>query len=237
MPELVLPEGVEMVCRETPEETARVLAEAVAAEVRQRLASGGRASLVVSGGSTPVPFFDHLSRAELDWPLVTVLLADERWVPESDPDSNARLVRAHLLQNRARGAGFVSLKTPAPDPQQALPHIERRLAELELPLDVLILGMGTDGHTASLFPDAPELSLALKSCSGQRVALMTPPSQIHTRITLTLPVLQSARFIALHLKGADKLDTLASAAANPDDWQSMPIRAFLRPGLTIYWSP
>ncbi|MDR9423822.1 MAG: 6-phosphogluconolactonase [Marinobacter sp.] len=237
MPELALPEGVEMVRRETPDETARSLAEAVAGELRQRLANAETASLVVSGGSTPVPFFDHLSRAELDWSRVTVLLADERWVPENDPASNARLVRTHLLQNRAQGAGFLPLKTAASDPQQALPHIERRLAELELPLDVLVLGMGNDGHTASLFPDAPELPLALKPCRGQRAALMTPPSQIHTRFTLTLPVLQSARFIALHLKGADKLDTLASAAANPDDWQSMPIRAFLRPGLTIYWSP
>jgi len=237
MPELVLPEGVEMIRRETPEETARTLAEAVADVLRQRLSSAGRASLVVSGGSTPVPFFDHLSRAELNWRRVTVLLADERWVPESDPASNARLVRTHLLQNGAQGAGFLSLKTTASDPQQALPHIERRLAELELPLDVLVLGMGTDGHTASLFPDAPELPLALKPCRGHRVALMTPHSQVHPRITLTLPVLESARFTALHLKGADKLDTLASAVANPDDWQSMPIRAFLRPGLTIYWSP
>lgn len=226
-----------MVRRETPEETARALAEAVADVLRQRLAETGRASLVVSGGSTPVPFFDHLSRAELDWPRVTVLLADERWVPESDPASNARLVRTHLLQNGAQGAGFLSLKTPVPDPEQALPDIERRLAELELPLDVLVLGMGTDGHTASLFPNAPELPAALKPTGGQRAALMTPPSPIHARVTLTLPVLESARFIALHLKGADKLDTLASAAANPDDWHSMPIRAFLRPGLTIYWSP
>lgn len=237
MPEPVLAEGVEVVRRETPEETARALAEAVADILRQRLAETGRASLVVSGGSTPVPFFDHLSKADLDWPRVTVLLADERWVPESDPASNARLVRTHLLQNGAEGAEFLSLKTPVPDPEQALPDIERRLAELELPLDVLVLGMGTDGHTASLFPDAPELPLALKPCGGHRVALMTPPSQMHPRITLTLPVLESARFTALHLKGADKLDTLASAAANPDDWQHMPIRAFLRPGLTIYWSP
>jgi len=237
MPEPVLAEGVEVVRRETPEETARALAEAVADVLRQRLAETGRASLVVSGGSTPVPFFDHLSKADLDWPRVTVLLADERWVPESDPASNTRLVRTHLLQNGAEGAGFLSLKTPVPDPEQALADIERRLAELELPLDVLVLGMGTDGHTASLFPDAPELPLALKPCGGHRVALMTPPSQMHSRITLTLPVLENARFTALHLKGADKLDTLASAAANPDDWQHMPIRAFLRPGLTIYWSP
>ncbi len=237
MPESALPLGIDMIVRDTPEEAARALADEVAEALRQRLAEAGQASLVVSGGSTPVPFFDCLSRAELDWPRVTVLLADERWVPENDAASNTRLVKAHLLQNKARVAEFLSLKVPVSDPHQALPQIERRLADLELPLDVLVLGMGTDGHTASLFPDAPELSQAMAPVSGQRVALVTPPSQDQARMTLTLPVLNGARFTALHLKGQDKLDTLARAAANREDWQLMPIRAFLKPDLAIYWSP
>lgn len=237
MPELDLPEGIDMIARETPDEAAAALTDAVAGILRQRLAELGQASLVVSGGSTPVPFFERLSHAELDWSRVTVLLADERWVDEESPASNTALVKRHLLQNEARAAELLSLKLSGCDPQQALPEIELSLAELKLPLDVVVLGMGTDGHTASLFPDAPELMRALAPAGGQRAAVMHPPSQAQARITLTLPVLQSARFIALHLRGADKLDTLARAAVNPDDWQSMPIRAFLETGLAIYWSP
>lgn len=234
--ELALPDGVEWVARDTPQAAAGALAEAVAEALRQRLAQAGRASLAVSGGSTPVPFFDQLSRAELDWSRVTVLLADERWVPETDPASNTALVKAHLLQNRAAAAQWLPLTTPDANPVQALSQLEACLASLALPLDVLVLGMGNDGHTASLFPDAPELSQALAPPGGQRVAAMTPPSQPQARITLTLPVLQGARVTALHLRGAEKLDTLARAAADPTDWQAMPIRAFLRPGLKIYWS-
>lgn len=237
MSELALPDGIGMVTRDTPDEVARALATEVAGVLRQRLAHASGASLVVSGGSTPVPFFEQLSRAELDWARVTVLLADERWVPESDPASNTALVKKHLLKNLAGSAELLPLYLPVSDPQQALPQIESRLVALSLPLDVLVLGMGTDGHTASLFPDAPELASAMALDSGQRAALMTPPSQAHARITLTLPVLRGARFTALHLKGVDKLETLARAAAHPEACHTMPVRAFLQPGLKIYWSP
>ena len=234
--ELALPEGVEILASDTPEKSAEALAEAVSAELRQRLSRADRVSLVVSGGSTPVPFFDALSRAELDWPRVTVLLADERWVPESDPASNTALVKARLLQNRAAAAQWLPLFVPEAEPRQGVSQIELRLAELELPLDVLILGLGSDGHTASLFPDAPELMQGLAPKDGQRVAIMTPPSQAQTRVTLTLPVLMSARFTALHVRGEEKLRTLARATVDPGNWEAMPIRALLRPGLNIYWS-
>ena len=234
--ELALPEGVEILANDTPEESAEALAEAVSAELRLRLSRADRVSLVVSGGSTPVPFFDALSRAELDWPRVTVLLADERWVPESDPASNTALVKARLLQNRAAAAHWLPLFVRGSEPLQGLSQVESRLAELELPLDVLILGLGSDGHTASLFPDAPELMQGLAPKDGQRAAIMTPPSQAQTRVTLTLPVLLSARFTALHVCGEKKLRTLARAVAEPGNWEAMPIRALLRPGLNIYWS-
>jgi len=235
--DLPLPEGVKVFFSETAQECAGQLALHVAESLRGRLRRGGRTSLVVSGGSTPVPFFQTLAQQELAWARVTMLLADERWVPEGDPASNTTLVRQNLLQGRAKDARFLSLRQPLCSAEQALPAIEQLLAELKLPLDVVVLGMGNDGHTASLFPDAPQLPEAMSMQAPGRVCVMTPPSQAHTRVTLTRPVLAGARFLALHLRGEDKLETLERALKAPDDWREMPIRAFLKPGLRIYWSP
>lgn len=236
-PDLMLPEGIQTCFMESAAGVAGQLARDVAEFLRHRLEVSPGVTLVVSGGSTPVPFFQALKSEALDWSRVTVVLADERWVPEGHPDSNASLVRTHLLQGAAANARWIPLKVAGDDPSQARSAIESVLAKLELPVDALILGMGNDGHTASLFPDAPELPEAMNLQSGQRIAVMTPPSQAHPRVTLTLPVLAGARFIALHLKGQDKLETLSRAVSDIHDWTPMPVRAFLRPGLRLYWSP
>ncbi|MBW4933572.1 6-phosphogluconolactonase [Marinobacter sp. F4206] len=236
-PEIDWPEGVQVHLGEDSEQVALNLAEAVAGFLRERLALASRASLVVSGGSTPLPFFRALSRENLDWHRVDLLLADERWVPEDDPASNTRLVRENLLQGHAADANFLSLKQPGATPQEGLEAVKAELAGLALPLDVLILGMGNDGHTASLFPDAPELAEAMSPDCRELVAASTPPSQSQQRVTLTWPPLRDARFTALHLKGGDKLETLRRAMAVPDDVMSMPIRGFLKPGLNVFWSP
>lgn len=237
MSELPLPEGIRAHLRTSPEQAAEALAVDVAGILRQRLEETQSATLVVSGGSTPVPFFRALSGMAIDWARVVIVLADERWVPETHPDSNAALLKTHLLQERAGCAQFLQMEVGDGDPETALPDIERQLATLALPVDVLVLGMGNDGHTASLFPDAPQLARAMSADSECRAALMTPPSQPLKRITLTLSVLAGARFTALHLKGQEKLDTLATALADLDDPVAMPVRAFLKPGLEIYWSP
>lgn len=236
-PELNLPEGIATCFLASADAVARELARDVADRLKQRLESVPGATLVVSGGSTPVPFFHALRREHLDWPRVNVVLADERLVPENDPASNTLLVKAHLLQGAAAGARFIPLRVAGDDVVQARPAIESALAELNLPVDVLVLGMGHDGHTASLFPDAPELEQAMNTHTERRAVIMTPPSQSHQRITLTLPVLLGARFTALHLKGQDKLATLSQALGERDNWNAMPVRAFLKPGLKVYWSP
>ncbi|QSP93539.1 6-phosphogluconolactonase [Marinobacter salinisoli] len=236
-PDIDLPEGVERHFGETPESVAQSLAVAVAAFLRQRLVSADRVSLVVSGGSTPVPFFAALSEQELDWERVDVLLADERWVEEDDPASNTRVVRERLLTGQASAARFLPLKRGGRTPVDGLAEVLAGLQGLTLPLDVVILGMGNDGHTASLFPDAPELARGMNALLSELVVAMTPPSQPHPRISLSRPVLGTARFTALHLKGRDKLETLQRALSDTDDVLAMPIRAFLKPGLQVFWSP
>lgn len=235
--DLRLPEGVSDRSGETPDEVALNLADAVAEFLAARLKEAPRASLAVSGGSTPLPFFKALSGKELDWNRVDVLLADERWVDEDDDASNTRLVRSNLLQNKAASARYLSLKQPGATPAEGLEQVQAELADLALPLDVLILGMGNDGHTASLFPDAPELAHAMDPDCQDIVAAATPASQPQKRITLTWPSLRDARFTALHLRGEDKLATLKQAISAPEKVLEMPIRAFLKPGLQVFWSP
>ena len=219
------------------------LVAVLAAQVAERLRAGikeqGRASLVVSGGSTPVPFFAALSELTLDWGKVVVTLADERWVDPSDPDSNERLVRLHLLQNRAAAARFVGLQTGAPTAVQGENECADRLAQLPRPFDVLILGMGNDGHTASLFPQASRLGEALAMDSGKLCMAITPPVAPHERMTLTLPALLESRQIILHLVGPDKR-TVYERALGEGPVAEMPIRAVLgqtTTPVTVFWAP
>lgn len=236
MHDLNLPESVDKHFFDAPDEAASALAEAVARHLSERLLIAPRASLVISGGSTPLPFFEALREKPLDWASIDVLLADERWVPENHKDSNTRLVKENLLQGAAAKARYVSLKQPGDTPVDGLGAVEAALREVRFPPDVLILGMGNDGHTASLFPDAPELKQALDTDSTALVSPMTPPSQARKRITLTQKALSNAGFTALHLKGDDKLATLQVACSDIDELRAMPVRAFLKPGLQVYWS-
>ncbi|HCW89867.1 MAG TPA: 6-phosphogluconolactonase [Marinobacter sp.] len=236
MPDFTLPDGVVFYRGDTPEQLADRLAATIAAELEQRLAVAPGASLVLSGGNTPVPLFHALREKPLDWSRLDVSLADERWVAETDARSNAALLREHLLQGASAQARFVPLKQPGELPEAALPAIERALNSFAWPPDVLVLGMGNDGHTASLFPDAPELPAALED-SQARVLVMRPPSQPLARVTLSPSLLASARFTALLIQGDDKLQTLARACGNPQAIIEMPVRLFLRPGLHIYWCP
>lgn len=219
----------------TPRETlARQLAGAVADALRQDLDEQPRALLVVSGGSTPVPFFQALAQSELPWSRIDVTLADERWVAEDADDSNARLVREHLLQGPAAAANFVPLTSADPTPEQGVAAVAERLAGLAWPASVVILGMGGDGHTASLFPDSRELDLAL-STAEPLVAVRTP-SQPQARITLSADRLHQARRHLLHITGDDKRTVLGRALVG-DDIRELPIRAFLSCPLAVYWAP
>lgn len=210
-------------------EAREALAEGLARDVGEELARAieakGKATLAVSGGTTPKLFFEKLSQIDIPWSRVSVTLVDERQVPESSGRSNARLVRAHLLQNKAAAARFVPL-VGNPDAEK-LPAF-----------DVAVLGMGNDGHTASFFPGGDTLAEAIDPGTSKRLIAISAPGAGEPRLTFTLPVLESAARLALHIEGAEKKQVLKHALGDGPQ-EDMPVRAVLRSAtpVTLYWCP
>jgi 6-phosphogluconolactonase len=233
--ELKLPQGVSAHEFKSPVLLADGLALKVAKQLSEAIDARGSATLVVSGGRSPVAFFQNLAKQKLDWSKVVVTLADERWVPVEHADSNAGLLKRYLLQGPAAKAQFLSLYSATANLELAAEQADRLLAELP-PIDVLILGMGDDGHTASLFPNSPNLVDALKVDGTRRCYPMLAPTVPHQRLTMSRALLASAKHTVLSISGQSKLTTLSAALAG-DDVAAMPIRAFLQPTLEIYWCP
>ncbi|WP_122763782.1 6-phosphogluconolactonase [Pseudomonas viridiflava] len=233
--ELKLPRGVTAHEYRTPVQLADGLANDVAEQLRRAISARGEATLVVSGGRSPVAFFQNLAKQGLDWSKVTITLADERWVPVEHADSNAGLLKQHLLQGPAAKAKFLSLYSAAANLEDAAEQADRLLAELPA-IDVLVLGMGDDGHTASLFPNSPNLAEALQTDGTRRCWPMLAPTVPHQRLTMSRALLATANYTVLSISGSSKLTTLSAALAS-DDVAAMPIRAFLQPTLEIYWCP
>lgn len=232
---LDLPLGVVARSLGNPAQLAEALAGAVAASLRTAIETQGTATLVVSGGRSPIAFFEQLAQQPLPWSQVVVSLADERWVPVNHPTSNEGLVRRHLLQGPAAAARFIGLYRVASSLEQAALQADQALAELP-PIDVLVLGMGDDGHTASLFPHSPNLDQALRADCPRRCLPLLAPGMPQQRLSMTLPLLASARLPLLAIQGEAKLATLSEALAE-GEVASMPIRAFLHSPLEIYWCP
>ncbi|RKS85190.1 6-phosphogluconolactonase [Orbus hercynius] len=187
----------------------------------------GFASIAVSGGKTPIPLFKQLSQQHLDWSKVYITLVDDRWVDSNDDASNEKLVFMHLLQNEAKQAHFIGLKNSATTPFAGESITQKKLAEIPMPLDVVILGMGEDGHTASLFPHAKNLPLGLDMHSSKQVVGMTPLTAPLDRITLTLPAILNSHNIYLLLVGTSK-KTVLEQAIQGNNITDMPIRAILQ---------
>ncbi|MFG0381969.1 6-phosphogluconolactonase [Pseudomonas sp. zbq_18] len=214
---------------------AETLAQQVAEALRAAIQARGSALLVVSGGRSPVAFFECLAQEPLAWQQVRVGLADERWVALEDANSNEALVRRHLLQGAAAEARMIGLYHPAASLEQAAALADRAIAGLPA-IDVLVLGMGDDGHTASLFPHSPLLDEALRPDCPCAVLPMRAPVAPHERLSLTLPILSAARLSLLAIQGATKLATL-SRALQAGEARELPIRALLKAPLQIHWCP
>jgi 6-phosphogluconolactonase len=213
------------------------IVERVSASLREALQTRGKAGLIVSGGSTPRPVFAALARQAIEWNKVYITLADERWVGPDDADSNEHLVRQTLLRDAAASAHFIPLKNAAADAAAGAVEADRALTAFPWPADVLMLGMGEDGHTASLFPRAPELQAALRT--DMHCIAVTPPAAPHQRLSLSAHALLDARAIVIDITGPAKWATYERAAA-PGPVEEMPVRLILqqqRVPVHVYWSP
>jgi 6-phosphogluconolactonase len=207
------------------------LANTIAGQLADFLRRDGRATLSVPGGTTPGPIFDTLSGVDLDWANVAVVLNDERWVPESSSRSNTRLVRERLIRGRAAQALLLPLYAPADRPEDMLAALEDGLRP-HLPISVLLLGMGADMHTASLFPGADRLEEAL-SPSAPLLLPMRAEAAGEPRVTLTAPVLKGAFHTHILITGPEKRAALDSALMLPP--HEAPVRAVLD-NATVHWA-
>lgn len=222
----------------TPQELAESQADAIADALRAAIRERGGATLAISGGTTPVRFFQALSTRDLDWSKVSVTLVDERYVPPTSDRSNERLAREHLLRGEAEAAHLIPLYSEADSVEVAAQRADLRMLEILFPIDVVVLGMGLDGHTASFFPDAENLEELLDPSTRQAVFAVHAASAGEPRLTLALARIASARMLVLHIEGAEKRDVLEAALAAPQP--RLPIRRVLDAAETtpiIYWAP
>lgn len=220
----------------SPDALAETLAEAIATMLDEAVAAREQAFLAVSGGSTPGRFFAALSRKKLNWRKVIVTLVDERFVPENSARSNAALVKQALLVDAAAQARFVGLYHDTATVEAAAMLADAEFAGMPWPLDVAILGMGTDGHTASFFADAANLDDLLDPARDTRVEPVHTKDGGEPRLTLPLGRLVEARFVALHIEGEEKRRVLEDALR---PGATLPIGAVFRHALNpvpVYWA-
>ena len=215
---------------------ADALSSSIVGKLRAAIEARGEALIAVSGGSTPKRLFEALAGETLDWSRVTVTLVDERWVPDTDERSNARMVEAVLLQHKAADAEFVPLYVETATPEAGIAEVRARVGALKQPFDVVVLGMGPDGHTASFFPGGDRLGEALDLTNTAQVLPMRAPGAGEPRITFTLHELLKAHTLYLHIQGDDKRVVLDQAEQPGSD---LPIASVLRAKrqLDIYWCP
>lgn len=212
---------------------AELIAESISACLEQQPQCG----LVVSGGSTPGPCFDELSAMPLDWSKVIVIPSDERWVPADHPDSNERLIRERLLRDQAAQGGFLPLFREGVAADEAPALIDQSLARIPSPLGCVLLGMGEDGHFASLFPDFDGLRPALESDSKNLSLVVKTAGSPHLRISLSLAALLNTRQTVLLMFGQSKRQVFEAALQGG---KCYPVESLLRhttSPLTVIWAP
>ncbi len=219
------------------DEASVAAAETIAGLIERRLAAQEGASLVVPGGTTPARCFEALSGADLDWSAVSVVLSDERWVAPDSDDSNEKLVRDTLLTGRAAGGSLVSVFDAASSPAARAEALADEIRGLPFPFACSLLGMGEDGHFASLFPDAENLEEGLDTESATLCLPVRTAASPHPRISLSLSALSRSDEIVLLVFGEAKLAVLEAAKAAGSE---LPIARLLRQKrapVNVYWAP
>jgi 6-phosphogluconolactonase len=217
---------------------AAALSGELKVDLEEAIAARGAASLVVSGGKTPARLFAQLRAERLDWARTWISLADERWVETSTDASNERFVREHLLVGAAAAAHFVGLKNPAPTPEAGADWATRALTRVPHPFDVVVLGMGEDGHTASLFPASLALAKALDPAAAPGCVAVNALAAPHARVSLNLAALLDSRRIVLHIEGDAKWAVYQRARA-PGTAAELPVRAILQQKevpVDVFWA-
>lgn len=218
----------------TAEEAAMAAAEAIADWLHAGLSENDRASFVGTGGTSPGRVYDLLATLPLPWEQISVTLSDERWVPPTAPDSNARQLRERLLTGEAAAARFIPLWSDAPTAEDAAEAAEMALEDL-FPADVILLGMGEDGHIASLFPGSPVLEEGLDPFGGSLVIAVPTgdPAPTVERISLTLHALKQSFLTVVLIRGETKRRII-------EERDGLPIHALFRASdmpVRVIWSP
>jgi 6-phosphogluconolactonase len=205
---------------------ADALSQKIAANLQEAIAAKGSASLIVSGGSTPKLLFKKLRSIDIAWDKINVGLCDERWVNALHEDSNERLVTTHLLQEYAAKAHFVGMYVEGLEAEQAEFTCKKNVQENLWPFDVVILGMGADAHTASLFPENAKLEQGFNLENDSVCIAIKPETAAHMRMSLTRAAILSASHLYLHFEGDEKRKVFETAQ-NGKDIHAMPIRSIL----------
>lgn len=217
-----------------PAHLAQAAAAAVQAALSAAIAERGAAVLVATGGRSPAPVYDLLAQAPIDWGSVTVTLSDDRFVAPTSPDSNERLVRDRLLVAKAASARFTPLSFDVANVREAALRAEPEVKALA-PYDVMLLGMGEDGHVASLIPGSPVMDEGMnpageRFCLGVPAGVGSPPV---ARVTMTMPALLQARLILVLISGETKREIIESGGG-------LPVHALLEQAkapVRVLWTP
>jgi len=195
----------------TREQASIAVAERILAALKRQLDANDAASMVVSGGTTPAHCLSRLAMENIDWSKVTVFLSDERWVPRDHADSNEKMINDNLCSARAKAAALQPVYREDASVEQRCREIDADLRGLANPLASVLLGMGVDGHFASLFPDFDELAASLEADGEQFCVPVRSEASAHSRLSLTLSALCHSEEILLLIFGEDKWQTLERA--------------------------
>ena len=223
---------------ENRDELIETLFPTVLDHLKDGIAKRDAASMLLSGGTTPGPLYEKLSNTDLDWEKVWFSPTDERWVEPDHDDSNEKLIRDTLLKNKASNANYVGLKSAPSDPFEGQRETEQKILTLPRPFDVVLLGMGEDGHTASFFPGLEDTKNALNMDTQRLCAGISRGGDDVDRMTMTLKCLIDAKRVFLFFYGQKKLDVFNDAKLGIND--KLPVSYLLNQEhvpVSLYWAP